>query len=351
MATSNLQPYTISDFLEWHNRKQLVLNPKFQRRSVWTDTENVYLIDTILNQLPMPTIYIRTQIDLKTRAAIREVVDGQQRLRAIIKFADDKLTLTKRSKNFAGVNYGSLSDEEKQNFLSYQVGVGQLINATDEDVLEIFSRLNSSNFKLNAAELRHAEFYGDFKVAAMEAATRWSILWDKFGILSFKERVRMLDDSFMAEMLGILIKGVTDGGQPNIYKLYKEYDSDLDDIFVSNLDLTLRYLVENIDEAIAGPIAKSPHFLMLFAAVAYGLVDIPVGKMEEHMPIVDPRALSDLSITKDNIIKLGNIIESDEPPADKFFEFWKASRGSTQRIASRRVRFPMFYRALLPDHL
>jgi hypothetical protein len=39
--------YSVNDFLEWHERKQLVLSPKFQRRSVWKDVAKSFLMDSI----------------------------------------------------------------------------------------------------------------------------------------------------------------------------------------------------------------------------------------------------------------------------------------------------------------
>jgi uncharacterized protein with ParB-like and HNH nuclease domain len=86
-----LEQFRISDFLEWHEAKSLKLNPDFQRGSVWTPAAKMMLIDTILRDLPIPKIFIRSRIDRETRKTIREVVDGQQRLRAIIDFASDKM--------------------------------------------------------------------------------------------------------------------------------------------------------------------------------------------------------------------------------------------------------------------
>ncbi|HEX7261236.1 MAG TPA: DUF262 domain-containing protein, partial [Luteolibacter sp.] len=85
------QTYTISDFIEWHNKNQLILSPDFQRGSVWTASAKVFLIDTILNDFPIPQIYFRTKIDPTSQSTVREVIDGQQRLRAILEFAAGKL--------------------------------------------------------------------------------------------------------------------------------------------------------------------------------------------------------------------------------------------------------------------
>jgi len=355
MAESSLQQYTIADFLEWHQKRQLKLNPDFQRRSVWTQAAKSYLIDTILRDFPIPKIYIRSRIDLQTQKSYREVVDGQQRLRAIIEFAHNQLTLGSRAKEFRGYTYDTLPEELKEHFLSYTLAVDLLINASDEDVLEIFSRLNSYNVRLNDAELRHAEFQGEFKWAVHDMSSRWGRdLWEKFSILSTRRRVRMLDDSLMAEMFGIVLEGVTDGGQRNIRKLYRKYDSNFPDRdkVVEMVNQAIVFIVKNLSPAIDGPVSRATHFLMLYAAVAHALFGIPQGQMESEMPERDPKALSDFSLAIENISYLSMVIESDEPPSQKDLkDFWQASSGTTQRIASRRKRFPVFYRALLPQHL
>lgn len=354
MATSILQQYTIADFLEWHKKKQLLLNPKFQRRSVWSNQAKSYLIDSILRQLPMPKVFIRSIIDIQTQRPYREVVDGQQRLRAIIGFASDELVLGNRAKEFRGSKYSILPDELKTQFLSYPVAVEQLINASDDDVLEMFARLNSYNVRLNDAELRHAEFQGEFKWLVHEGAKKWKVLWDDFGLLTLQKRVRMLDDSLIAEVFGIILKGVTDGGQPNIRKLYVEFDKDVPrgEAVVEEIDKAISFIKDNLRQVIEGHIASGTHFLMLFAAVAHALGGIPDGLVGDLMPARDNSALSNIEVAVENIRKLASIIEQEEPPEDKaFLDFWKVSLGTTQRIASRRVRFPMYYKALLPQRL
>lgn len=349
---SILEQYRISDFLEWDSDKRLVLNPDFQRGPVWTATARSYLIDTILRQLPIPKVFLRTNVDIRTKRTVREVVDGQQRLRAILDFANDRFVLSKRSEQFAGLRYSTLGPELQEVFLSYAVAVDQLLNANDDDVLEVFARLNSYSLPLNAPEKRHARYQGDFKWAVRDASRRWSVLWDKYRIITVRNRVRMMDDSLMAEMFGILLEGVRDGGQPNIDKLYARYDDDFDveGPVPGQVDEVLTYFVQNLSNDLEGtPILGAPHFLMLFAALAHALHGIPSGGMDEdQMPSRIPEALDDLAVTQGNLLQLAAVIDAEDPVRG-FEEFYRASKASTQRIASRRVRFPVFYRALLPQ--
>lgn len=346
--TSVLEQYRIADFLEWNNEKKLILNPDFQRGSVWTPSARSYLIDTILKRLPIPKIYLRTRVDVTTHKSIREVVDGQQRLRAIIDFANDGFPLSKRAEEFSGKRYSTLAPEDQEAFLSYPVAVDQLINASDEDVLEVFARLNSYNVTLNPAEMRHAQFQGEFKWAIQKMAHSWSILWEKYQVVRVRERVRMLDDSFMAECFGIVLKGVTDGGQAKITQLYREYDKSFQpsDLSISQVNDTLKFIVSNLADYLIGtPVLSAPHFLMLFAAVSHAQYGIPVGEMGQHMPQRDVSALKNINVAREKLLELASVIAS-ERTVSGFEDFWAASQKSTQRISSRRVRFPIFYRAL-----
>jgi uncharacterized protein with ParB-like and HNH nuclease domain len=83
--------YKVSDFLSWQWSNSLVLSPSFQRRSVWPKAAKSFLIDTVVRGLPIPIIFLREQTDLNTLEPIREVVDGQQRLRTLISFIEPDL--------------------------------------------------------------------------------------------------------------------------------------------------------------------------------------------------------------------------------------------------------------------
>jgi hypothetical protein len=342
-----LEQYRVADFLEWHREKKLTLNPEFQRGSVWTPPARVYLIDTILRELPIPKIYIRTIVDVQTKKSIREVVDGQQRLKAIIDFAEDKIRLTRRAGEFSGLTYSDLDDEQKEIFLSYPLAVGQLLNASDDEVLEIFARLNSYSVQLNAPEKRHARFSGDFKWAVRDASRRWSVLWDTYRIVSVRQRVRMLDDSLMAEMFSVLLKGVTDGGQSRIDRLYEEQEESYgpENDTPDRVSRVLEYFTEHLVEDLVGTILLSaPHFLMLYAALAHALLGIPKGELEE-IPNREAQPILQLESARSALLTLATVIEAPRPPRE-YGDFWRASRSSTQRISSRRIRFPVFFRAV-----
>lgn len=345
-----LEQYPISDILEWIDQKKLFLNPHFQRRPVWAPQAKTFFIDTILRDRPVPNIYIRTKVNLRTRQSVREVVDGQQRLRTIHEFANDQFALSSRAEEFRGLRYQDLDSEKQQAFLSYKIGVVQLFNADDDVVIDVFKRINSYGLTVNPQELRHAKYSGDFRWIVEASSKRWAILWDSYRVVGLQARVRMADDELIAQLYGIILEGVTDGGQPAIEKLYRKYDQTVPSDASSKVDEVLDYMVSTLPEIFHTSLTRAAQLLMFFAAIAYARIGIPVGDMGEDMPHRDVRALSDLNRAKANLAIVAEVLDTDERDVHpRFAAFKMASAGSTQRIRSRRIRFPKLYEALMPE--
>lgn len=345
-----LEQYPISDLWGWMDQKTLILNPDFQRRPVWPPQAKTYFIDTILRGRPIPNIYIRTSVNLRTKRSYRDVVDGQQRLRTINEFVNNQLILGTRAEEFKGKRFQDLDEQQQKDFLSYEVGVVQLFNADNEVVIDVFKRINSYGLPVNPQELRHARHSGDFRWAVEDSARRWATLWEEYKVVSLRARVRMADDELMAQLYSVILEGVLDGGQPAIERLYRDYDPRFPQDTVQKVDTVLDYMVTNLSEILQTSLARTPQFLMLFAAVSHALLGIPNGAMGTEMPQRDARSLSDLAMAKTNLAVLAEVLDADEREIHARFSAFKiAAAGSTQRIRSRRIRFPMFYRALMPE--
>ena len=346
-----LEQYPISDMLSWMEGGDLTLNPNFQRRSVWPPAAKTYLIDTVLRGKPMPNIMIRAITDPVTRRTNREVVDGQQRLSAIRDFAGGRFALGRGAEEYAGMRYRDLGEEDLLNFLQYRIGVEQLFNADDEAVIDMFRRINSYSYSLNGQELRHAGYSGELRSAVVSASRKWSVLWRKYNVVGLRRQMRMDDDQLMAEMFGVVINGVTDGGQPRLNKLYKDYDLKLDDRVEYGVDRTLKRIVSKLSPVLETRMAPAPHFLMLFAAVAHATIGIPDGQIKD-MPARSPLVLSDPRAACDNLAELADSLdmEPDDVPSH-LRAFRNAASGGTTRIAGRTVRFKATYSALAPNDL
>src|SRR5208337_2631977 len=152
--------FRIAQYYQWHIGGSLELAPPFQRKPVWSQRNRSYLIDTILQNLPIPEIYIqiKTNKEGKTKYV---VVDGQQRMRAILDFiAGEYALLEAESPEYKGKEFKDLTDGLKEEFWSYSIVTRELQTNNTEEVKEIFRRLNKYVVPLNEQELRNATYGG-----------------------------------------------------------------------------------------------------------------------------------------------------------------------------------------------
>jgi hypothetical protein len=156
----------MSDILSDIRRKRLVISPHFQRNFVWRDIHKVDFIDTILKGLPFPQIFLaKGDINIDTMALNSCVVDGQQRLNAILSFVRGDFAVE-------GKRYEDLSDGEKEQFIRYEVPVIELdMKHDDPAVIDIFKRLNRTFYALSAIEKTATEYAAsEFMLVAKLAA-------------------------------------------------------------------------------------------------------------------------------------------------------------------------------------
>jgi len=197
-------PHPISDFSDWKTDKRIELRPDFQRKEVWSRRAQIMLIDTILKNIPMPKLYIQAVI--RENVTYRSVIDGQQRLTAIFAFIKGDFKLSKPYiGEFDDKNFADLPKQEQEKFLAYQLDTNEVVNATEEEIRELYSRVNKYIVPLNQQELRRADFPGDFLNLCEELALL--PYFEDSKVFSVSSRRRMGDVEYISELLSILISG------------------------------------------------------------------------------------------------------------------------------------------------
>jgi hypothetical protein len=228
--------FSVGDFLSWQKAGSLELSPSFQRRSVWTKAQKSYFVDTVYRGLPVPIVFIRERTDVETLSTIREVVDGQQRLRTMLSFvdpscladatdADSFVVQKKHNRDLQDKTFVALSADAKKRILSYQLSTHVLPNDTsDSEVLSIFARMNSTGSKLNDQELRNAEYFGEFKLASYETALANLNRWRTWSLFSEQDIARMKEVEFTSALFIQIMEGLFERTQSIINRYYKQYD-------------------------------------------------------------------------------------------------------------------------------
>ena len=282
--------YTVSEFVDWQRSGTLQLKPIFQRREIWSHKAKSLLIDTVVNGLPVPIIFLRRTQNLKTLSTTLEVVDGQQRLRTLFSFIDrtllkdfdkarDQFTvLPIHNEKIAKKEFSKLAPDVRRGILSYEISTHVFPPDTeDAAVLRIFARLNSTGAKLNHQELRNAKFFGDFKTVAYDLAFQGLPLWRKWNLFDDDELARMGEVESVSDYLYAIIFGLQGKSQPRLNNIYEKFDDNFRGS--KNVATRFRTILEQLDDRVGDLIAKTPFsrqalFYSLFTACydhIYGL--------------------------------------------------------------------------------
>lgn len=180
----------------------LVLRPSFQRKLVWNNKHKEAFINTILSNLPFPEVYFADgEIDLKKQRSKTLVVDGQQRLSTIYQYiiGDESFTVRSIPK------FNDLNSTQKTNFYDYPVVVRDLSRIDDEKIIEIFKRINSIQYALNAIEIQNALYEGEYISTAKDIME--SSRFSELEILSESEYTRMKDWQYTLTIMTTLEEG------------------------------------------------------------------------------------------------------------------------------------------------
>lgn len=149
--------YKIIEIYNKVKKEEWIVRPRFQRKLVWKKQHKINFIETILLNYPFPEIYIAPgELDSNTLTYSDIVVDGQQRTTTIVNYIEGKDIFSQSSKKIKP--FRSLSETEKRMFLNFEVSIRYLKNATNDQIKNIFQRINSSEYSLNQIEKHHAQY-------------------------------------------------------------------------------------------------------------------------------------------------------------------------------------------------
>ena len=282
--TSSTQ--STSWFKDRFRDETLTLRPPYQRKPVWAARQKCYLVESILLELPVPEIYIHRTTDADG-ASSYAVVDGQQRIRAVLQFlgsvfeADDAefagfaLDKLDPKSPYLGTTFDELSQADKIKFYNYEFHLRYLITDDEAELRSMFARLNRFLTPLNAQELRNATYIGPFpKLAEKLAEDPW---WLHSGLLSRALIRRLADIELVSQLLIGIMHGPQGGSAKVVDSFYLKYeDYDLQEgfpdqrrtrrLFDATFD-SLKRIVEKLDTEDTRWINKAD-FYSLFVAVA-----------------------------------------------------------------------------------
>ena len=321
MDRVDYQSLIIQDLVNDNQDRKLNLNPWYQRRSVWTRPQKAYLINTLFERKPIPAIYIRHSIDLERSQSIKEIVDGQQRARAILEYCAGDFT-AKMSARGERRAFGQLNPTERERFLLTPLPVGYLLGADDTDVIDIFARINSVSKTLNSQEKRNARFSGEFKQFCLSESTSRLEFWRNIGVFTANDIARMNEVQFVSDLIRNFTNGLSDFSQAGLDRLYEDNEEDFEQAepIAARLDAVFETLFELDREAITDTIFRRQPVLFSL------------------MVVLDREEIRDAERIQEVMYAIDAAFEDDDVEEEGLSAFRRAVTSSTQRIASRRIR-------------
>ena len=205
---------TILDIRNLQEQGHLNLEPGFQRKSVWNGSDRKKLIQSVLQGLPLPSIFLYRREDEQGNL-IYDVLDGKQRLETLFMF----MRIRPFSKMGFEVPFQFTEDEEPDKYdwrtldqnkrispvLAYNLQVAE-VSGPFADIVELFVRINSTGKALTTSERRHARFYTSpfLKEAERLARRNRDFLADQ-RIISAVGVDRMKDVELVSELIASIL--------------------------------------------------------------------------------------------------------------------------------------------------
>lgn len=347
MIKPDRSTYTPTDFLQWRDAQSLVLTPKFQRRGVWKPAARSFFIDTVLREMPVPPIYLRTMQSGERNRVVREVVDGQQRVAAVLDFVDGKYRLSSSlDASWAGKTFDQLRAPERERIRTFGFNAEVFHGISDLQVLEVFARLNTYSVPLNAQELRNGRFFGPFKTTAYGLAHEHLEFWRTNRVFTERSIARMLEVEFVSEIMIAAIDGMQDK-KKSIDDFYEKFD----EAFASHKRIAkqFRAVVDEISESMQSELRETDFrrvpllytmFCVLFHRM-YGLRKAPLKSPKRSLSQTERMAL------RDAVVSLSGVVvgaRNDEPVPEVYMPFVTACLTQTDNIRPREVRFRTLYK-------
>jgi hypothetical protein len=343
---ANPSPMSVTDYCSDLNQKKIIVNEDYQRQQgLWTSAAKSYFIESIVLEYPIPKLFLYASLDLKTRATIKEIVDGQQRSRALQDFFNDKLRLSKtlETEGLRGRKYSEIDDEHKTRFLSYSLPIDQFSGVPEDDVQEAFRRMNANNVPLNAEEQRNARYQGNFKWLIISVAKDYRSFLTKIGVFSRRDILRMTDLRHYAEIVYAIDEGFDTVKGSNIDKLYKKYNDEF-----SEEDDYAKILRCGIDLFVSNDTLHLTPFLRghMFQSIVLALIDLKCGrKIAAMADKVAPAAAKIVASKHVSLEQLSHAL-TDPEAHPNLSDFVQASTTKTNVAASKAIRFIYLRQAL-----
>jgi len=211
---------TIQELMNLHRARQLNLDPAFQRESVRTLADRKKLVDSILNSVPIPSIFLYKRSE--RNRLVYDVIDGKQRIESILmfveyrEFAEDVFPVRALIDGIDRPEEFFWADLKRRRRDGHRLSTRFLgsriptieVSGDLSDIIEVFVRINSTGKRLPGAEKRHARYFStEFMHEAERLAAKYRPYFVSQRVLQAGQITRMKHVELVCELLASVASG------------------------------------------------------------------------------------------------------------------------------------------------
>lgn len=276
--------FSIYELYRRYKRGDIILAPDYQRKSVWNTPKKSKLVESVILNIPIPSIYFAEQKDGKW-----EVIDGQQRLRTFFDFlkGEFKLSALPVLVNLSNLDFESLESSHQRKIEDYSLHVFIIKENSHADIkFDIFERINEGATQLNAQELRNSMYrngqnryikelsktpsfirltkgkISEKRLKNLEAVLRFLSFWKK-GYEGYKGNM----NSFLNDTMEHFFEYYPIENEKNVTKEFQETMQLIDDVLGSEAFMKT---------------GASRMNMSLFEVITYSFATLPKEKIKEN---------------------------------------------------------------------
>ncbi len=314
----------IREFLTALEDETLQPRPDFQRRLVWANKDKVEFIRTVLDGYPFPEVYVATgDVDTRTGKGNEMLVDGQQRITTLDQYfkGSPDLKLPDEIKPYA-----ALATDTQLAFLEYEVVTRNLGKKPIEEIKDIFRRINSTSYGLNAMEIRNARYAGELKEFAVDFAEHPFL--EENRLFSLNDARRMNDVRFCLSLIITLLS--------NYFNRDKELEAYLERY---NESFPAKHQISGEIESVFGCIGDLgfPRSSRAFKKADFFTLFVEI----HRLMFKDGKSL-DIAATADSLSEFYRIVDGGKDGKldedTEFMRYYKAALNATNDRSSRIAR-------------
>lgn len=359
MFNFNDNKKTVNEIVNMFKDGRLIVDDSYQRRSVWSEKDRVRLIETILINLVIPELFFwKADTDPETGISTTHIVDGQQRINAICSFIENDFSLKKQyllddgvKEKYSNKFFKDLDSDTKKAFWNYQLMIIDIDpNASREDIIIMFNRLNLTDYNLNDQEKRNS-LSGEFAALARELS-ELSLWTDENNHFFTKTDIkRMKDVEFCASLILLYKKGIIDQtNQTALNQAYEEMQTGYKE--AEEDKIAICQAIESVTEFIISDdikkfLQRKAQLYTLFSVVFYMKRSKQILKDYQKNNF---KHFVELYSIFDNNMSLDSDISNDEKTIFDWLKKYKlASSEGLNKYTNRMIRFNIIKHCIFTD--